>query len=157
MLSGCGAVWQRATLGWQGQTEKNDPVNCFCSFGNENREFLKQIYDLRTRRLIFGRDAQRSTITEFCSLLFALCIDKFRAFWSNIQNALFSSLLRRFLIGFTQFATQVCNPRLFVVVWYIIHIKHPTSQKSLICIFHQIPKIIPKITFTRIEIIDFMQ
>ena len=25
-------------MGWLGQTEKNNPVNCFCSFGNENSE-----------------------------------------------------------------------------------------------------------------------
>ena len=31
-------------------------------FLNENREFLKQIYDLRTRRLIFGRAAQSSSL-----------------------------------------------------------------------------------------------
>ena len=72
---------QKHFVGWLGQTDKNNPVNCFCSFGNENREFLKQIYDLRTRRLIFGRDAQSSSVTGFCGLFFLLYIDKFRAFW----------------------------------------------------------------------------
>ena len=36
--------------------------------------------------MFFGRAAQSSSITEFCSRLFALYIDKFRAFWDEYEE-----------------------------------------------------------------------